>query len=99
MAKKPAAATKSLKVASETLAWLDALAEHGLLVTARGKTAANPEVMLLVEALHTVLAGGKVTIKVGRRGDPQITKDLDAALEKAMKASTALAKSMRVMVP
>jgi hypothetical protein len=95
----PAKNVHSVQVANETHEWLQALAENGLLVTIRGKPAAHPQVAKLVEALHAVLAGGEVAVKVTRRGDPKLKKALDAKLKKAMSASARLAGDPKVLVP
>ncbi len=96
MAKQP---VMTVNLASETLEWLDALAENGLLVTTKGKAAPHPQVAKLVQALHVVLAGGKVDLKVAKRGDPKLKKALDQKLEKALKASAKLTGDMRVLMP
>ena len=56
------------------------LLQLGALEGALGQLDVNPNVKPLIEALHHVLAGGEVEIKVAQQGNPEIVTELNRRL-------------------
>lgn len=52
----------------------------------------SPDVLPVIEALHTVLAGGRVKIEVEQRGSPDIKRELDERLQQMGRDSNEINK-------
>ena len=75
--------------------YLEALYSKGVLqVTGQGKVALDPQVARLVSAIHVVLAGGTVDVRVRTRGDASSARALDSRLDKAISEAGALVNNL-----
>lgn len=72
--------TVSYPLASETYAYLRRVLDLGAIEGALGEMKLTPEVQTLISAIHQVLAGGEVEVKIVHRGNPDIVKELDHRL-------------------
>lgn len=62
--------------------YLMRILELGALEGPLGEMRPNEALRPIFEALHHVMAGGEVDVKVTRRGNPDIVNDLNRRLEK-----------------
>ncbi|KFA91677.1 hypothetical protein Q664_20270 [Archangium violaceum Cb vi76] len=53
----------------------------------------SPEVMPILEAIHQVLAGGTVEVKVVHRGNPDIFNELKRRVEQVGREANAINKA------
>lgn len=82
-----------LTVASSLGEYLMRLQELGAMEGTDGARELNPEVMPLLEALHQVLAGGTVEVKVVHPGNPDIFHELKRRVEQAGREANAINKA------
>jgi len=68
------------------------LLQLGALEGALGNIAVNPDLKPVIEALHQVLAGGVVEIKIAQAGNLDIVTELNRRLERATAEANALNK-------
>lgn len=68
---KGSASIVQINVATDSLVYLQALLNGGLLVGSHKKQSVNPKVKPLVKALYHVLAGGRVQVGIVKAGDPR----------------------------
>lgn len=72
--------TVSYAIASETYGYVKRVLDLGAIEGALGEMKVSPEIDKLFQAIHEVLAGGEVEVKVVRRGSPDIVRDLNQRL-------------------
>jgi hypothetical protein len=70
-----------LNVASSLSEYLMRIQELGAVEGPDGALVISPEVMPILEAVHQVLAGGTVEVKVVHRGNPDIFNELNRRVE------------------
>lgn len=68
------------------------LLQLGALEGALGDIAVSPDLKPVLEALHQVLAGGTVEIKVAQAGNPDIVTELNRRLARATAEANAINK-------
>ena len=68
------------------------LLQLGVLEGALGDIAVNPDLKPVLEALHQVLAGGTVEIKIAQAGNLDIVAELTHRLERATAEANAINK-------
>lgn len=76
--------TVGYALAQETYDYMMRLLSLGILEGALGSMRPTPEVRRVLEALHTVAAGGEVRIEVVHRGNPDIVRELEGRMERGM---------------
>ena len=69
------------------------LLQLGALEGALGDIAINPDLKSVLEALHQVLAGGMVEIKIAQAGNLDIVTELNRRLERATAEANAINKN------
>jgi hypothetical protein len=80
--------TMPAAITREVMVWLEAMMEHGAItVDTSGRGDLSPGVKQAVEALHEVLAGGTIDVRVVTPGDAVIRADLAQKLQDAMGAA------------
>ncbi len=85
-------------ITREVMAWLEAMMVHGAItVDPSGRGDLSPGVKQVVEALHEVLAGGTIDVRVVTPGDSAIRADLTQKLQDAMGAANQI--SPQVFAP
>ena len=67
--------------------------ELGALEGTLGDMKPTPEVAAMLQALHAVLAGGKVNFHIESRGNPDIFNELNRRLEAAGRDANAINKA------
>jgi hypothetical protein len=70
--------------------YLMRLQELGAMQDNSGDLVFAPEVRPVLEALHTVLAGGQVTLNIVNRGNPDIINELNRRLDQANRDANAI---------
>ena len=88
--KAPSSSPSSTQVAPLGLAYLARLVELGLFEGPRGEFSLSPAVAPLVDALHQVLAGGEVLVKVTVPGHAPVVEGLQRQLACANVEANAL---------
>ena len=79
--------TETTVVSKAAIEYFEALVSNGLFVIdASGAGSITPAVDALVDAIHEVLAGGRVSIKVDATGNPTIKAGLEARLDAAVES-------------
>lgn len=79
-------------LASQAYDYLMRIINLGLISGPIGEMELNPYVKPVIEALHTVLAGGEVELVVKNRGNPDIIRELNRRLEEAGKEANEINK-------
>ncbi len=69
------------------------LLQLGALEGALGNIAVNPDLKPVLEALHQVLAGGTVEIKIAQAGNADIVTELDRRLARATAEANTINKN------
>ncbi|WPB76948.1 hypothetical protein KYC5002_49215 [Archangium violaceum] len=82
-----------LTVASSLSEYLMRIQELGAVEGPDGALQINPEVMPILEAIHQVLAGGTVEVKVVHRGNPDIFNELKRRVEQVGQEANAINKA------
>jgi hypothetical protein len=77
---------------SNAYAYQIRLLQLGALEGALGNIAVNPDLKPVIEALHQVLAGGTVEIKIAQAGNLDIAAELNRRLERATAEANAINK-------
>jgi len=77
---------------SNAYAYQMRLLQLGALEGALGNIAVNPDLKPVIEALHQVLAGGTVEIKIAQAGNLDIAAELNRRLERATAEANAINK-------
>jgi hypothetical protein len=73
----PGPRVEGLTVASSLSEYLMRIQELGAMEGPDGALEINPEVMPVLEAIHQILAGGTVEVKVVHPGNPAILNELN----------------------
>lgn len=73
--------------------YLMRLQDLGAIQDSNGDLVLAPEVQPVLEALHTVLAGGQVTCNIVSRGNPDIINELNRRLDQANRDANAINKA------
>lgn len=76
-----------------TYGYMTRCLDLGALEGPLGDMKPTPEVAAIMQALHAVLAGGKVNIQVESRGNPDIFNELNRRLEAASRDANAINKA------
>ena len=81
-----------INVAESTKAWLELLKDNGLYSFdgGSGQLTINEDVAELIDAMHEVLAGGSVKLRVQQAGDPAEKADMTAKYNTAVSDTAAL---------
>ena len=61
--------------------------ENGLLEGDPGKQKAPKEILVLIDAIHQVLAGGEAKVEIQTPGDPEIVAALEHCLDETQRVS------------
>lgn len=61
------------------------LKDLGAFEGALGKMTPLPALLPIIDALHTVLSGGEVEIKIVHRGNPDVMRELGERMEQSQK--------------
>ena len=83
-------ALAGVNLASSTHKYLLRTLELGVLEGALGKMNINPSLRPVIEALHHVLAGGKVELHVTQPGNPDIRKELQNHFKQGIQEANAI---------
>ena len=75
----------SYPLARSSYEYIMRLKDLGALEGALGSMTILPALQPVVEAIHTILAGGAVNITVTQRGNPDIVRELKEMLERGQK--------------
>ena len=81
---------EEVAVAPSLGAYLMRLQELGAVEGPHGAQQLSPEMMPIVQALHHVLAGGSVEVRVAEQGNPDIFNELNRRVEQVVRESNAL---------
>jgi hypothetical protein len=84
------ATTVAYTLSSETYAYLRRLIELGAVEGSLGDMKAAEFLAPVIEALHTVMAGGEIAIETIRRGNPDILRELNERVASATQESNAI---------
>lgn len=68
------------------------LLQLGAIEGALGNLAINPDLKPVIEALHHVLAGGAIEIKISQAGNRDIVEELNRRIERATAEANAINK-------
>ncbi|MGZ3461285.1 MAG: hypothetical protein ACXU86_22575 [Archangium sp.] len=71
-------------------AYLMRLQELGAVEGPHAAQQLSPEVMPILQALHHVLAGGSVEVRVAEQGNPDIFNELNRRVEQVMREANTL---------
>lgn len=83
-----------INLVSETYEYLSRLLDLGALEGPLGRMDINASLKPVVEAMHHVLTGGAVEVKVRRRGNPDLMKNLDLLLKNGCKKANEINKKL-----
>ena len=84
--------TVQVTMVSSGTAYLERLMQHGAVEGAPGEMQLNPEAKRLIDALHHVLAGGKVSLAIEQTGSEELVRELGTRLEQAFADANAANK-------
>ena len=84
------ATTVAYTLSSETYAYIRRLIELGAVEGSLGQMKPADFLAPVVEALHTVMAGGEVAIETTRRGNPDIVRELNERVASATHESNVI---------
>lgn len=84
-----------INVASGSHEYLVCLHDLGLFEGAIGATRLHPAVKPVIDALHHVLSGGKVELRVLESGNTEFKRDLDVRLEQSLKETNQINRQVR----
>jgi hypothetical protein len=82
-----------LNVASSLSEYLMRIQELGGVEGPEGELLISPDVRPVLEAIHQVLAGGTVEVKVVHRGNPDILHELNRRVEQVEREANAINKA------
>lgn len=82
-----------MNVASSLADYLMRIQELGAVEGADGALVISPEIMPVLHALHQVLSGGTVEVKVAQRGNPDIFNELNRRVEQVGREANAINKA------
>ena len=82
-----------LNVASSLSEYLMRIQELGAVEGPEGALEISPEVMPVLQAIHQVLSGGTVEVKVVHRGNPDIFNELNRRVEQVGREANAINKA------
>lgn len=79
-----------LQLTESTHAYITRCLELGALEGTLGDMKVTPELAAILQALHAVLAGGKVNVQVESQGNPDVFNELNGRLEAAGRDANAI---------
>jgi hypothetical protein len=82
-----------VQVTESTQQYLTRCLELGALEGPLGDMKVTQEVAAILQALHAVLAGGKVNVEVESQGNPDVFNELNSRLEAAGRDANAINKA------
>ncbi|WP_239014714.1 hypothetical protein [Archangium violaceum] len=82
-----------LSVASSLNEYMMRIQELGAVEGPDGELELSPEVRPILEALHQVLSGGSVEVKVLHRGNPDIVNELNRRVQQVGQEANAINKA------
>lgn len=80
----------SLQLTESAHGYLTRALNLGAVEGSLGAMQVTPEVATLLQALNAILAGGKVTVEVESRGNPDVFAELNQRLEAAARDANAV---------
>jgi hypothetical protein len=80
---KPQLVTRAMVASAQ--AYMIRLLQLGAMEGALGELDLNPSLKRLTEALHQVVAGGQVEVKLVEAGESHVVQELNSRLEQAIK--------------
>lgn len=82
-----------LNVASSLAEYLMRIQELGAVEGEDGALMISPEVLPVLHAIHHVLAGGTVEVRIAQRGNPDIFNELNRRVEQVGREANAINKA------
>src|SRR5262245_21242782 len=79
---KPQLVTRAMVASAQ--AYMIRLLQFGAMEGVLGELALNPSLKRLIEAIHQVVAGGEVEVKLVEAGASQVVQELNSRLEQAI---------------
>lgn len=82
----------ALNLASKLITYLERVNELGLMLDGNGKFMISEELEPAIRALHTVLAGGRVTVETVEKANPDVLAELDRRVKDGLDEASELNK-------